>query len=460
MLCGVWFRHPDLIRLQTVSTAIPTSPQRPSVKDRRHARIASVLVWLLFLTYTVQVNVMLEAEVIPERGVKILFLLAGSYFVASRFGAVRRMLKHLNPYFLAFFALGWASIVWSIEPELTSLRMLTLSAYVLTLLGFCLGAWNPQRFQRVLRMVLLSIPLLSIMVWLIDPSLVIEVGDDISLRNSWKGVTGQKNTLGQLSAFATLFWMHAYLTREAGRGMALFGLAVSFWAVLASRSSTALLASVPTCGFLWLLLRSPPSMKRYMPYLAGGFAILVVAYSMAVLQLIPGLEILLKPITMLTGKDQTFSGRSLIWDVVKRHIAFSPILGTGFGAYWAGPTYLLSPSQEVARVMYIYPFQAHNGYIDVINDLGYVGLMVLVGYMVTYMRDSLKLFRVDRHQGALYLAMFFMVAISNLSQSIWFSSNIEFIVMSFATLALSRSLMEARRGAVAAAAPIRPAWLR
>ena len=36
--------------------------------------------------------------------------------------------------------------------------------------------------------------------------------------------------------------------------MAIFGFLASLWAVLLSRSSTALLATVPTCGFLWLLI--------------------------------------------------------------------------------------------------------------------------------------------------------------------------------------------------------------
>jgi O-antigen ligase len=199
-----------------------------------------------------------------------------------------------------------------------------------------------------------------------------------------------------------------------------------------------------------------------MPYISVVFALLVVTYSMAVLKLVPGLELLLQPIAMITGKDLTFSGRSLIWDVIRQHISFAPLLGTGFGAYWAGPTFLLSPSQEVARVMYIYPYQAHNGYLDVINDLGYVGLLVLIGYMIVFMRQSLQLFRIDRHQGALYLAMFFMVAISNLSQSIWFTFNVEFIVMTFATLALGRTMLEHRLRAAQQARQVqpRPAWQR
>lgn len=444
------------------ATSDPYRRAAASPKDRRNGRVAAVLLWVLFVTYVYRINEFFNAELIDERTVKLMLLFSGGVLLFGRIGGARLLLKSTNPYLLGFIGLGWLSIIWSIEPALTSLRMLTFSTYALVLLLCCLYDWRPFRFQQLMRPLLLAVPLASIAVWLIDPAFAIEEGDDISLRDSWKGVTGQKNTLGQLCAFSTMLWMHAWLTRETSRGMAAVGLAISFWAVLASRSSTALLASVPTCGFLWLLLRSPPSLKRYMPYISIAFALMVVTYSVAVLKLVPGLEMLLKPITMLTGKDQTFSGRSVIWEIISRHISFSPLLGTGFGAYWAGPQYPMSPSQDVARAMYIYPFQAHNGYLDVINDLGYVGLMVLIGYMVTFMRQALALFRIDRQQGALYLAMFFMVAISNLSQSIWFSGNIEFIVMLFATLALGRITLDNRREAAMRAAepPPQPVWQR
>lgn len=442
-----------------------TDPYRPapaSPKDRRNGRLAAALLWVMFVTYVYRINEFFNAALIDERTIKLVLLFSGGLLVLGRLGGARLLLRNVNPYLLGFIALGWLSILWSIEPALTTLRMLTFSTYALVLLICCLYDWRPFRFQQLMRPLLLAVPLVSIAAWLIDPAFAIEEGDDIALRNSWRGVTGQKNTLGQLAAFSTMLWMHAWLTRETGRAMAAFGLAISFWAVLASRSSTALLASVPTCGFLWLLLRSPPSLKRYMPYISIAFALMVVTYSVAVLKLVPGLEMLLKPITMLTGKDQTFSGRSVIWEIVSRHISFSPVLGTGFGAYWAGPQYPMSPSQDVARAMYIYPFQAHNGYLDVINDLGYVGLTVLIGYMAVFMRHALALFRIDRQQGALYLAMFFMVAISNLSQSIWFSGNIEFIVMLFATFALGRITLDNRRLAALRAAepPPPPVWQR
>jgi len=421
-------------------------------------RVTVGLLATLVYFCSVLVNELVGFQLFNLQVMKLVFLGGGSLLLLWRPAVTWLLLRSLNPWFLAFIALGWCSTLWSIESKLTFLRMLTMTGYLLIIAAFVVYDWSRDRFQSIMRGILLSILLLAYAVWIVDPSFVIEVGDDISLKGSWKGVTSQKNTFGQIAAFSAVLWWHAVLTHEVGSRRAKIGFALSFYAVLLSRSSTSLMACVLTCAFLVLLLRSPRNLKRYMPFIAGAFALLVVTYSVAVLKVVPGLDLLLEPIAMLTGKDQTFSGRSLIWDVMKKHISFAPILGTGWGAYWAGPEYKLSPSWDVARVMYIYPFQAHNGYLDVINDLGYVGLLVLVGYMLVFMRQSLMLFRVDKPQGALFLALFFMAAISNLSQSIWFTSNIEFVLMIVATFALGRSITEVKLAALYLARPTGALW--
>jgi O-antigen ligase len=96
--------------------------------------------------------------------------------------------------------------------------------------------------------------------------------------------------------------------------------------------------------------------------------------------------------------------------------------------------------------MYFYPNEAHNGYLEIVNDLGFIGLMVLMGYLILYLRQSLRLLRFDRYQAALYLAIFFQQAIINLSESLWLSVNagLSFTVMTFATISLARSALDQR----------------
>jgi O-antigen ligase len=85
-----------------------------------------------------------------------------------------------------------------------------------------------------------------------------------------------------------------------------------------------------------------------------------------------------------------------------------------------------------------YPTQSHNGYLEIVNDLGFVGLICLLGYLVFWVYQSLQLMKFDRGQAMLFLALFFQQAITNLSESTWLAINSAFAI-AVATLATCSS---------------------
>jgi exopolysaccharide production protein ExoQ len=195
-----------------------------------------------------------------------------------------------------------------------------------------------------------------------------------------------------------------------------------------------------------MLMRSPTSARRAVPYLASGLVIIILVYSLAMLKVVPGLEILLAPIPMITGKDLTFSNRAEIWAAVVNHVQFRPLLGSGYSAYWIQGT----PTPDVesyaikSQLQGFYPGSAHNGYLQVLNDLGAVGLCCLLGYLFVYVRQSIRLYRIDRSQGALFLALFLQQATVNLTEPLWLNALlVDFCLMLLATTCLARALLEA-----------------
>jgi exopolysaccharide production protein ExoQ len=92
-----------------------------------------------------------------------------------------------------------------------------------------------------------------------------------------------------------------------------------------------------------------------------------------------------------------------------------------------------------------YPGSAHNGYLDVVNDLGWVGFLCLLAYMLTFVRQSLQLAALDRNQSALYVALYLQQALTNLTESHWFSvRSVDFVIMTLATFAVARGLLDHR----------------
>ena len=279
------------------------------------------------------------------------------------------------------------------------------------------------------------------------PELAIEAGEG-TLKNAWHGIMGQKNEFGVMSALGVIFWFHAFLAKETKLLLALCGTAIAFYCVLLSRSSTSLLSTLFSMIFMVILLRAPLSSRRYMPYLVAIFASVVVIYALAILKIVPGLDALLNVVASLTGKDTTFSNRSVIWDIVKEHVQLSPWFGSGYSAYWVGAV-PSSPSYVFMSRAYFYPGSSHNGYLEIANDLGFVGLIVLLGFLVVFVRQSLKLMSLDRTQGVLYLGIFFQQAVINLSESDWLAMHSAFpvIIVVLATFGLARALYEAKRSA-------------
>jgi O-antigen ligase len=374
-------------------------------------------------------------------------LLASSTIVIFwRAGLAWLLVRTLNPFLLGFAVLAIASVAWSIAPSLSLRRLVRLITIVLACTAFVLMAWHARRYQNVVRPILTIMLFGSIVFGLVFPSLAIHQETSAELNGAWRGLASQKNALGALASIALVLWFHAWLTREVRLLPVLAGGAVSVTCLVLSRSSTSLATTLFVMVLLLMLLRSRPGLRPYMPYLLATLMAALLIYALAILNLIPGRGTLMAPIVAFTGKDMTLTGRTEIWAIIYEHIQYHPFLGTGFGGYWtAGPVAGTESYVFVERMGGFYPGSAHSGYLEIINDLGWVGLMCLIAYIVHYGWQSLQLLGIDRNQGALYLALFFQQAITNLSETHWFSVlSVDFVIITLSTTALARGLLEYR----------------
>jgi exopolysaccharide production protein ExoQ len=451
---------------------IPTMPSKSTGSlrvwqpDKRGSTLAAVLLWISIIIMIVPqgldyhgINGMPTSSDALGR-ITWLFLLGASVFaLSSRLNRTKILTRWLNPFFVGFMALAALSIVWSIDPGLTTRRVLRASTVVMICMGFTLVGWHAKRFQKAVRPIMTTVLISSIVFVVIDPDDSVHHSLQAELKDAWHGITMGKNILGSFASISVVLWLHAWLSKEATSVVAIAGIALGLVTLVMTRSATSLMATVFAVMFMLILLRSPGSLRRYMPYLVGAFATVTLIYALAVLRLVPGMEIFLKPIAMLTGKDMTFTGRTAIWEILNEHIRLRPWLGSGYGAYWAGAT-PTSPSFEMLTRLYFYPTEGHNGYLDVINDLGLAGCLCLLGYFASYVRQALQMMRFDRYQGGLYLTLLFRGFMADMSESHWFLSlSVDFIIMSLATTALARGLLQhqltqnSERIAVAPAAP-------
>jgi exopolysaccharide production protein ExoQ len=440
-------------RLKTPRSSSPPAALAPRTKSDNPVAVflATVIYWLImvrvvipgFFDYAPDIDAIAMAEKYATFSAItwLSFLFVPCFLLASRTQLLLRVFRSTNRWFLALLALCTLSVVWSIDTHATISRLSHLYAVTLGCVAVVLVGWNASRLQQATRPVLTVLLVGSLIFGIVSPELAITPPIPPDTKFYWHGLTSQKNQLGSVAALGALFWFHGWVSREVKWLPALCGWLVSVTCLILSRSSTSLMALTFASVLMLMLVKTSPAVRRYMPYIITLFVTMVLAYACAVLKVIPGLDFLLAPITALSGKDQTFSGRAQIWDIMRDHIQYAPIMGSGYGGYWAGPL-PSSPSYIFVHVMYFYPSEAHNGYLDVISDLGFVGLALLIGFIVVYITQSLRLWRVNRAQASLFIALIFEQMLANLSETHWLFMGNDWVVLTLATCALGRSLMK------------------
>jgi len=111
------------------------------------------------------------------------------------------------------------------------------------------------------------------------------------------------------------------------------------------------------------------------------------------------------------GRDATFSGRTTIWHILPTFVR-NPWLGAGY------ETFLMGPRLVQLKAIIDKTFQeAHNGYLEVWLNLGWVGVVLFAFLLITGYQRVVAAFRRDPTVGNLRLAFFVAVVIEGLTEA-------------------------------------------
>jgi O-antigen ligase len=131
--------------------------------------------------------------------------------------------------------------------------------------------------------------------------------------------------------------------------------------------------------------------------------------------------------------DPTFTGRTIIWDFANYEIARKPLLGWGYQSFWlVGPD---APSIVDAPGWVKTMPNAHNGYMDTLLELGYVGLAFLLAFIVATLHGTRRLVAREPARAWLVLSLALFVIIYNFLESLWMRG-FEFVWVVFVVVAV------------------------
>lgn len=269
------------------------------------------------------------------------------------------------------------SISWSIHPGLTARR--DILELIWLFIGIYFGArYSTKEFAQLLVHVLCFAMCLVIFLFFVSRHSVIDPGREFAL----KGLSQNKNGFGfYIGLTAALLLLVPFKRRDWLRRLFI---PVAFGLLLLSRSMTSVSSTALIIAMLplFLMARFHPK-QRVVGYLflaltlvAGG--ILLVGYSAFFLSLL--------------GKDDTFTGRTDVWNQLILAIHRRPYLGYGYGSFWSG---LSGESLDVTIAAgWIVP-EAHNAFLELWLALGIPGIAVCLvifwnafGMAIRYIRKA------------------------------------------------------------------------
>jgi len=272
--------------------------------------------------------------------------------------------------------LAAASAAWSQDPEFTLRRSVVLLAS--TAFGVYFG--SRYRITEQLRLLAWTCTLVVVSSFAFGLFLPQYGVDHLVHPGDWQGVFIQKNSLARAMVFSTLVF---YFVRPAAYArFRWLGIAGSLGLLALSKSVTGMvvfalvIATLP----LYELIRNKLTVVVPVGIVIGllliGSVPLISAYRQ---ELLPMLH-----------RSPTLTGRTDLWHAVLISIAKHPWWGYGFNTFWMG---MQGESASVMLRVGWFPKHSHNGFLDLLLDLGAAGLVTFfAGYLVLW-KKALRLMR-------------------------------------------------------------------
>ena len=343
-----------------------------------------------------------------------------------------------------YFGFAGASVAWALKPEFAFVRFVQ-EAMVLT--AVVLPALLASPTANIMRGVFLCFAAGVILNVLLIPggyatyaqygTAVVDIG--------YQGYFSGKNLLGEFAAIAFLLSVHEMLHPGYRRALGLIVAVAAVVLIFLSSSKTALgLALVaPVLAILTLAIART---SRLAPVLI--LAAIVLGY--VVFGELAGFNT--GRIAYLLTGDSSFTGRTTIWAFSEMEIAQRPLLGWGYQSFWLvgadAPSVTEAPGWVKAMP------NSHNGYYDAILELGYVGLGLLLVFLVTTVHVIGRVMNYDTKRAWILLSVALFVMFYNFLETLWLRAfDVSWVVFVLVTVEAARYWRRSQLG-VAAHQPV------
>jgi exopolysaccharide production protein ExoQ len=297
-------------------------------------------------------------------------------------------------------ALAVASTAWSVKPAYALIRSMQQTMLITSIVLTPMLATG--RSADMMRALFFCCAVGVVLNLLIGGRTIAEGQGDIG----YSGFMSSKNNLGQFAGVAFLLAAHEAIHRGFRRALGVIIAVLSAFLLVHSESktSTALAFLSPALAGLMLVLKKHARISTLTAVSTVMFFCVYFKNELA----------------WYVFHDTTFTGRTHIWDFVGSEIDRRPLLGWGFLSFWlTGPdsAAMVDGSGWIAKMPH-----AHNGYLDMVLQLGYVGFACLVMLISTTILAIERFAKLDPARAWLLLSLTLFIMFNNHLESSWMHS--------------------------------------
>ncbi|MGV3578356.1 O-antigen ligase family protein [Brevundimonas sp.] len=303
---------------------------------------------------------------------------------------------------------AFASKWWSIDPGVTQRRVIAMA--ISSAFSIYLGiAFGGRHLPRMLMISCLIMGVGSVIMALAFPSIGIHQLENAGL---WRGLWYEKNQMGLVMSAGAVAAAACLASGDPRRLTPAITLVICAFLVLMTQSKTSLLCLMLGTGAvagLWAMRR-------------GGAAFAIIALWFGVVLTAGALYVFITDPAMVLktlGKDPSLTGRTDIWEALMREVSERPWTGFGYQAFWGRESV---PAAFIrAETQWPVP-SAHNGWIDLLIQLGWPGA-ITVGITVA-LATIVSIFRIPgsgAREGYFAIGYLLVFLLLSLSESVLLS---------------------------------------
>jgi exopolysaccharide production protein ExoQ len=319
-----------------------------------------------------------------------------------------------NPWLMVLLGYMLVSILWSPMPTISFKRW--VRELVAIAMAFLISSERNPRLaiKSIIRRTIYILLPFSLILIKFYPAYGCEVAR-WSGKLMWIGVTPQKNWLSLLCVISAFFLIWVLRQRWKGSDIPvtkyqiyieLFLLFLSFLLLggpqrTLTNSATSFIAfAVGLLAFAALLWTKKKGMILSRNAL-NIVAALIIIYG-TVTPFIGRLSFW--DVSSVVGRSETLTGRTHIWSTLIPPAMSKPLFGHGVGGFWTTTTRKITPS-------------AHNGYLDVILILGFLGLGLVFLFILSCSSKAAMTLAADMDWGILFICYLLMFLVHNITES-------------------------------------------